>query len=380
MKISEIKAHIFHRSPPVYQWKEGWAPRSLDHVLLRIITDEGVEGHCITYIMSPMELKYAMAGLQATLIGRDPHEVEAISYELTDRLDRPTPVASTVDICLWDLIGKIHNEPIYRLLGAARNRIRAYASTFVCKTDDEYVKLALDCRDQGFNAYKIHPYGVPDRDIALCRKVREAVGDTMDLMLDPVNEYDRYGAMKVAKALEELDFYWFEAPISDADIDGLRDLTRSFSIPITAVESIAGGLRYYPQYLKDPAVDSIRSVGDWIGGISAMRKTAALCEAHNMKFEPHSYGTVHIQAAHLHVMLSIHNCDFVELPVPQGCLDIGMKDVIRVEKDGMVHAPTKPGLGYEVDWDEVEKHTAEVISAGALPASEKREGRATAWT
>src|SRR5689334_14856588 len=122
MKITEIKVHILHRTPPIYQWKEEWAARSLDHVLVRLITDEGLEGQCLTYLMSPMEMKYALPGLQAAIIGRDPHEVEAISYELTDRLDRPTPVASTIDICLWDLIGKAHGEPIYRLLGAARNR------------------------------------------------------------------------------------------------------------------------------------------------------------------------------------------------------------------------------------------------------------------
>ena len=138
---------------------------------------------------------------------------------------------------------------------------------------------------------------------------------------------------------------------------GLADLTRSFKMPITATESVTEGLRGYPKYLTGNVVDTIRSVGDWIGGISAMRKAAALCEAFNTKYEPHSYGTTLVQAAHLHVMLAIHNCDLFELPVPEGILDIGMKDVIRVTKDGFVEAPTKPGLGYEVDWDKIKELT-----------------------
>jgi len=127
------------------------------------------------------------------------------------------------------------------------------------------------------------------------------------------------------------------------------------------VESVAEGLRGYPKYLSGHVVDSIRSVGDWIGGISAMRKAAGLCEAFNTKYEPHSYGTTLVQAAHLHVMLAIHNCDLFEIPVPQGILDVGMKDVIRCTSDGYVEAPTKPGLGYDIDWDAIQKLTVKEI-------------------
>ena len=111
-----------------------------------------------------------------------------------------------------------------------------------------------------------HPYGVARRDIETCRAVRKAVGDTMELMLDPVNSYTRREAATVAAALEELDFYWFEAPIPDSDIDGLRDLTRSFRIPIAGAEYVNLGIKAYPQYLNNPACDIMRGIGDWIGG------------------------------------------------------------------------------------------------------------------
>ncbi|MFT3851441.1 MAG: mandelate racemase/muconate lactonizing enzyme family protein [Ilumatobacteraceae bacterium] len=312
MKITDIKAHVLKPFEQKFQWKEEWAPREVPSMFVRVLTDEGHEGQCVTWLLNPGEFEDSLPGLKAAVVGRDIHDIEAMSYAMTDRLQRPNASSSTVDICLWDAFGKHHDEPIYKLLGAARHEIRAYASTMMYQTDQEWVDLALACRGEGFNAYKIHPYGVPDKDIRLCRAVREAVGDTMDLMLDPVNAYDRQGAFAVAKVLEELDFYWFEAPIPDSDLQGLVDLTRTFTIPIAGVESVMNGFRFYAPYVANHVVDSVRTVGDVAGGITAMRKSAALCEAFNIKYEPHSYGPTHIQAAHMHVMLAIHNCDFVE--------------------------------------------------------------------
>ena len=361
MKITDIKAHVLQPTERGFLWKEEWDPWHVQPILLRVLTDEGHEGQCITWLMTAGEIESALPRLRGYLVGMDPHNVEAISYKLTDQLQKPTPTASAMDICLWDALGKHHGEPIYRLLGAARDTIKAYASTVMYGTVPEYVQCAQDCYDAGFRAFQLHAFGVPAKDIEVCRAVHKAFGGKMDLMLDPVNAYDRIGAFKVGKVLEELDFYWYEAPIPDSDINGLKDLTRSFRIPITATESVVEGLRGYPRYLVDHVVDSVRSVGDWIGGITPMKKSAGLCEAFNVKYEPHSYGTTLVQAAHLHVMLSIHNCDLFELPVPRGILDQGMKDAIWVEKDGMIKAQTKPGLGYEVDWDEIKRLTVKEL-------------------
>ncbi len=229
-------------------------------------------------------------------------------------------------------------------------------------TEQEFIDDVLKCRDEGFIAYKLHAYGVPHKDIRICRAVREAVGDTMDLMLDPVNAYDRKGAFEVGRVLEELKFYWFEASIPDGDIEGLVDLTNSLDIQISGCESIFDDpLDRYPEYLTRHACDSIRTVGNLAGGITVMKKAAALCEAFHTNYEPHSYGGTLVQAAHLHVMLGMRNCDFVELPVPQGILDIAMKDVIKVAKDGYVYAPTKPGLGYDIDWEVIDRLTIKEV-------------------
>ncbi len=360
MKITDVKVHALKPLDMLFQWKEEWPPKQVPHNLVRVITDEGIEGDFITWLATPWELKEAIEAAKPALIGRDPWDREAIWHEMSQRSGpRPSPWSSSIDICLWDIAGKKVGLPIYKLLGAYRDKIRAYASTVMYPTVQEFVDLALKCREEGFNAFKLHAYGVPDKDIEVCRAVREAVGDTMDLMLDPVNAYDRRSAFEVGRVLEELKFYWYEAPIPDTDIDGYVDLTRSLDIQISGTEGVFGGLTHYPQYITRHAVDSIRSVGDMIGGISAMMKSAGLCEAFGINYEPHSYGTTLVQAAHLHVMLAIKNCDLFELPVPQGIMDIGMKDVIRVTKEGCVEAPTKPGLGYDIDWDKVRELTVE---------------------
>jgi L-alanine-DL-glutamate epimerase-like enolase superfamily enzyme len=202
----------------------------------------------------------------------DVYDVEAISYALTDGLRRHSASSSIIDICLWDALGKHHGEPIYKLLGAARDRILAYASTTTYATDRDGIDVALPRQAEGFRACKIHPYGVPDKDIRLC-----GAG----------NGYDREGAYMVAKVLEELNFYRFEAPVSDTDIEGLTELTRKYTMDISAVEYVTTGFRSYGPYVTGPAVNSLRSIGDVSGGITPMRKSAALREALNIYNDPH---------------------------------------------------------------------------------------------
>lgn len=163
MKITDVRAHALRTTDQLLQFKEEWPARRIDSVFLRVLTDEGLEGHCITWLCGIGEASDAMPKLRSVLVGRDPQDVEAISFELTDRLHFPAPMWSAADICLWDLIGKGHGLPVYKVLGAARDRIRAYASTLMYETVQEYVDLALACRAEGFNASSCTPSACPTR-------------------------------------------------------------------------------------------------------------------------------------------------------------------------------------------------------------------------
>jgi len=340
--------------------------------LVVVLTDESIEGYSVVDHASAEELVRRFAVSEPwlvsskpfqKLIGADPFDIEKIEksqYSQYFYQSINNGVLCALDECLWDIIGKSLKLPVYKLLGSYREKILAYASTPNYEKEEDYIDLALKCKEKGYKALKIHPFRNWKKDISLCKAVRDAVGDEMILMLDPFNAYSREEALKVGRVIEKLDFYWYEDPIPTTDIDGLVDLCRSLDIEVLIGEHLSS-LYEYSEYIRRHATDALRCIDVKVGGITSMMKIAHLAEAFGMKCEPHSWGSTITQAAHLHVMLAIENCDFFELPVPEGVFDRGFKNKIRIDKDGYVHAPNKPGLGIEIDWDEIEKNTIKTL-------------------
>jgi len=373
VRITDIKTRLLKPMEVEELWRPGFSS-PFDPVVVSILTDEGVSGDCITVFCGAYQADQ-FAVVRNALVGKDPHYVEALWRETKEALAarwmlrQPAIVSSTIDICLWDLLAKKAGLPLYKYLGAYRDRIRAYASIVTYQeggkvafeTDRDFVEEALRCVKEGFTAFKIHPYFDAEPDMRLCRAVREAVGDKVDLMHDPVCAYSRRDAFRVGRLLEELRFFWYEDPIPVSDVQGLRDLCLALDIPIAVGETLYGGVDSYPTYLSSGAGDIMRIIGDMAGGITTTMKLAHMCEGFGVNCEIHSFGSTLAQAAMLHAMLAVKNCDFFELPVPTGIFDVAMKDTIRVAKDGFIYAPTKPGLGYDIDWDEVDRLTVREI-------------------
>jgi len=264
--------------------------------------------------------------------------------------------ASAIDNCLWDILGKAAGLPVYKLLGAYRDRVLAYASSQHLKTVDEFVSSALKCKAEGFRAYKIHPPEVPPHggsdyrlDMEVCKAVRAAVGGDFMLLMDPVGVYTREEALKVGRLLDELNFVAFEDPIPTKDIEGCVQLCQALDVPIHLGEFLFS-IYDYAEYIRRGAVDVLRFIVDNVGGITGGMKIAALAECHGMECAPHNWGDTLDHAVHFHCELAMPNNVFFEMTVPQGVYDAPyMKDRIRVAADGHVYAPAKPGLGYEID-------------------------------
>ncbi len=275
--------------------------------------------------------------------------------------------ASAIDNCLWDILGKAAGMPVYRLLGAYRDRVLAYASSQHLKTVDDFVESVQKCKAEGFRAYKIHPPEIPPRggsdyklDMEVCKAVRKAAGDDFMLLMDPVGVYNRAEAMAVGRLLDELNFVAYEDPIPTKDIDGFVELCRALDVPIHAGEFIFS-IYDYPEYIRRGALDVVRFIVDNVGGITGGMKIAALAECFGMECAPHNWGDTLDHAVHFHCELAMPNNVWFEMTVPQGAYDAPyMKDRIRVAKDGYVYAPTKPGLGYEIDRDVLDKATRRV--------------------
>ena len=175
-----------------------------------------------------------------------------------------------------------------------------------------------DIRARGYRAYKIHPTGRANEDIALCRAVREAAGPDFPLMLDPGGAYTRDEAMRVGRVVEALGFVWYEEPLRDYDFTGYAELSRALDIPVQVAEVVPGHANLSTEYILRGAGDHLRSDVYWKGGITGVIKTAHLAEAFNMPLEIHHGASPIMNWANLHVACAIPNCDWFEVLVPGG--------------------------------------------------------------
>ena len=366
MKITEIEITVAsnpHNDMIASGIKGGKAAPAHEIVFLRIKTDAEIEGHAFAWGGRSGVATAHLIGniLRPLLLGEDPLDRELL-WQRIRQMDRwwgllPIYAHGPVDVALWDIGAKAAGLPLYRLLGAYRRSLPAYASSLILPTVDDFVKQALDYKARGYGAYKLHPWGDPKLDIEACEAVRAAVGNEMVLMSDPVAAYNQQQALRVGRALERLNYYWFEEPLSDYDIYGYQELCRALEIPVAGVESTPGGLFGTTQYITQRAVDIVRSDVSWKGGITGLMKTAALCEAFGLNCEIHTTTNALLDAANLHASCAIRNCEYFEILIPQKPFSFGVKNPITIDASGYVHVPEEPGLGVHIDWDSLDNNT-----------------------
>jgi L-alanine-DL-glutamate epimerase-like enolase superfamily enzyme len=288
------------------------------------------------------------------LIGLDAEDRRGISSQLTEGGNLPWPptVTSAVEIALWDLAARRAGVPLVAFLGGdAGARLPAYASVELFDEIPAYLDALARLTDRGFTAAKVHAWGEPDRDIALLDAIRAAYPDLV-LMHDAEGRYDRAGALKVTDASAAIGLRWLEAPLPDLDLDGYRAL-RGRGVPIFPAGDAVWDPRLLGEIMRDPPWDAVRFDVSFAGGISAGLALGEVARDLDLPIEPIAYGHALIQAANLHLMLALGRTEWVELPVPAEPWEHGITKTIRIDRSGRVGAPPGPGLGLEVDWDEM---------------------------
>lgn len=352
----------------VYQLRD--SERNRQYQVAGVVTNSGIEGN-YTLANRYWHPNWSNLGWHAyakrVLAGKSVLDLPQLTEQWTPEKRRVGQLsyASAIDTCLWDILGKAVGLPIYRILGAYRDKVMAYASSHHHAKMEDFVNEALKCKALGFRAYKIHPPEIKGGhdyklDIEVAKAVREAVGSDYILLNDPVGVYTREEAIKVGRALEKLDYVAYEDPIPTTDIDGLVDLTRALDIPIHIGEFIFSPYAY-AEYIRRGAMDAIRFITDNVGGITGGMKIARLAECFGMECVPHNWGEAFDHAVHFHCELAMPNNIWFEMTVPQELGDRPyMKDKIRVAPDGYVYAPVKPGLGYEIDRGVLDKMTVKL--------------------
>ena len=266
-----------------------------------------------------------------------------------------------IDVCLWDILGKAVNRPIYKLLGGTKTRVMAYASSQHWPTVEEYAPDVLRAKAAGIRAYKIHPdRGQPGRANHLSqmeeiKQVRKAAGDDYPLMFDASRTGNLYSAFRIGRLLDDLGYIWYEDPFPDEDIEGLIALARALDVPLNIGEFFLE-FHTFADYIKRDALDIVRLIADNIGGLTGAMRVGRLAEAFGLEFQPHNWGNVMDMAVAFQLELASSNSNWFEMPWPVEYSDRAyMKDRFRVDQDGYINAPTEPGLGYPIDRDALDK-------------------------
>ena len=368
MKITDVTLTLFAWDdipPTTYGIHTGKFAGSSALGLLRLLTDEGIEGHAfLGSAMNPAtnDAQALITHLKPVLMGKNPLDREHVNQEIWKR-QRTAGVRAigAVDVALWDLAGKAYGQPIHRLLGTCRDRIGAYASSAVLNGPEAYAEEALSFKANGWAAYKIHPPTRWRGDIKICEAVRRAVGDDYTIMLDSTWSYDFPTAVRVGRAIEEMGFYWYEDPLADQDIYNYVKLKQKLHIPIMATEYPITGYESYAPWIMLQATDYLRGDVAVKGGITTLVKTAHLAEAFRMNLEVHHGGNSLNNVANLHVIMAIRNTELFEVLLPDSAQKYSLVEDIKVDRDGVVHAPTGPGLGYEIDFGLIERKKMSVL-------------------
>jgi L-alanine-DL-glutamate epimerase-like enolase superfamily enzyme len=363
MRIDRVEVRVVAPKVPRYTWSHDLPEQFMTNTLVRIDTDAGLTGVAgVSNYTSHDYDRYTaetLRHLAPILVGRDPLEREALWHDLRPRVfPLPPQALAVLDIALWDLLGKAANLPLYQLLGGARNRITAYASTPLLADVPAYLRFVDDLLGMGFRAIKFHAWCIPEKDLELARAVRrQHPGSAIAFMHDAENNYDRAGALRVAAELQDLGFTWFEAPLPDYDLDGYRELTSRFTIPVLPSGNWFQDLMSFSAALHSKAWRTARTDITCCGGITNAHKAMVLAETAGMNCELMCWGYTLISTANLQLMLAAPNATYYEQPVPYEAYEYGMIDVMRTQPDGYVYAPTGPGLGLQVDWKAMDAAT-----------------------
>ena len=355
MVITDIDVRLFNWTSP--SWRTGIGMKFGNTQQLGVVTvytDEGIQGNSFLG-SSRLGADHHAPGLidfiKPLLIGKNPQKIGHL-WKIMWSMNRSVTnnVIGALDICLWDINGKYSKQPIHALLGTCKDSVPVYSSTAFHENIEEYVEEALKFKEMNWKAHKIHPHGAQKKDIKICEAIRGAVGDNMVLMLDSMWAYRYEEALKVGRALEDLNFYWYEDPLSEEDIYNYVKLKEKLDIPIVSTEYAPGSLYGMAQWITQKATDKLRGDVVVTGGITPLMRLCHLAECFKMNCEIHHGGNSLNNVANLHVTMAVPNCEYFEYFPCTGDNVYGLIEDIDM-KNGVAKAPEGPGLGYQIDWD-----------------------------
>ncbi len=366
-------------------------------VLVR--TDEGLVGLGETFYGAAAVEAHIHETTAAKLLGKNPLAIDRLSRELVGYLGFrssgvETRAASAVDIALWDIFGKATGQPIWQLLGGkSRDRIRTYntcAGTHYVRTtaqqsvsnwglaqreprgfDDLNAfltradELAVELLDSGITAMKIWPFDphaeltsgweIPNAALKVAlepfERIRKAVGDRMDIMVEFHSLWQLLPAIRIAEALAPYDTFWHEDPIRMDSLGSLKRYAERSRAPVCASETLASRWAFR-DLLETGAAGIIMLDLSWCGGLSEARKIASMAETWHLPIAPHDCTGPVVLAASTHLSLNAPNALIQESV--RAFYSSWYQDIVTVVPpvdNGCITVPEGPGLGLELHPD-----------------------------
>ena len=366
LRITDVIAHPLSQTlpkPTVTSWGKY---TDVSICLVEVRTDAGITGvgEALARFSPGAYADLIETSLKARLIGQNPTDISAHWRTMRRALSGRSggilfEAIAGVDIALWDILGKVANLPIHRLLGGmGRSAVPVYAAS-VNWGDDAVMEAELDCYlEKGFPRIKIKvATPVPDacRRIALLRR---RAGDDIDLCVDANWAYTLEEAVEVGRALTDNRYFWFEEPIRPEDEAGYEELHRRCATPLAAGESNYT-LDQAMRLVANRTLSYLQPDVARAGGISETRRMAEFAAAHDVGYAPHvGMSGIVCETASVHLAAAMPNITAMECETdasPFKTWLTGAAPGADRQRNGMLPVPTGPGLGIEIDWDAVRR-------------------------
>jgi len=323
-RITDIRVHRLRTLGETGIMESAWAPgrpymrRIGGGSFTEILTDQGLTG--IAPGMNPANIDR----MKQILVGQDPFDNEALGHQMryTNGAANNWRDVGCIEIALWDIVGKVAGQPLYKLWGAQKDKVPAYASMIQLSTPQERAETAAKLQAEGWQG------GV---------------------------QWDFTRALDTARALKDLNVYWLEEPLRRYDFDGLSELNRMVDIPLAGGENNQG-VQEFQWMLERGVYDILQPEILVTEGVQGLRAVAALALANHKLVIPHHGGGQLGTVAQLHMIGTWPHCPWIEIlndpPIsPYSNGFAVMNNAPIVDSEGFMAMPSGPGLGVEIDRD-----------------------------
>lgn len=371
VRIRSIVAAPLYGESPKGGWSAEIKPEDSVHALVAVHTDAGLTGYGSVFTNGGL-VEAALEVLKPLAIGENALEPERVAEKLHQntfwmgRGGTLTHAISGIDIALWDILGQVTGLSVGRLLGGRyRERVQPYCSLLM-EEPGAMREVVAAYREKGFRAFKIGwgPFGRRDSarlDEAIVRAAREGIGADATLLVD-AGASDAYWpnglkwAMNTAQMLKDYDVGWFEEALKPDAIDDFCELRRASPVPIAGGEVLTRRQSFVP-WLVRGAFDIVQPDVTKVGGIGEQRRIAWMAEDFGVKYIGHGWNTAIGVAADLQIASAMPHADLVEFIGGSAYVDGILAEPFRLDADGMLEIPSRPGIGVTLDLEKLARFT-----------------------